>query len=388
MRCLFFDCPVTVGLSYQPTKDTLTSALRAVGGNTGNLLFRYGISRSIEDELVSCHWSEGQDLAYQSHFDGVILGAANWLSIYHDNGNDKRASVLRALKKPTLCIGLGTQSPIRTSKKLNFPHATLDFIKVLREINAIVLVRDEFTYDQCLHHGLTNVEVIGCPSNFIDHSNAQEQTLLLKAASPDILKAVTLNHGYIRDDICKHDSYLLEVVKNGNGQYIVQDNLNGEIDAALSAGHPISLSLRDEIRAHFPSPLFSSESRIKHNLAKAGSKLNVYFNAVDWINSLRSSSLVLGTRIHGCIAALQSGVPSVITTIDSRTEGLAETLAVPRVKIEQLDPLHKPVEPNQIIDLAGLDFNAYKKRRSCLLGTYSKAISDFGLTLSSRLVSL
>ena len=103
------------------------------------------------------------------------------------------------------------------------------------------------------------------------------------------------------------------------------------------------------------------------------------------MQGLRSSSLVLGSHIHGCIVALQASVPSAITTIDSRTEGLAETLGIPRVKINRLDPLRRSVTPNRIIDLAGLDYAAYLRRRSRLLSVYKESIVQFALTLSSRL---
>jgi len=127
---------------------------------------------------------------------------------------------------------------------------------------------------------------------------------------------------------------------------------------------------------------------MKCNLANSKTRNSFYFNAAEWIHSLKDLSLVLGTRIYDCIAAPQSaGVPSVITTIDSCTEGLAETLGLPRVKIHRLDPLHKPVVTSQIIDVSGLDLDAYRRRRSSLLWIYSRAITDSGLTLSPSLAS-
>lgn len=382
MRCLFFDCPVTIGV-VRPTIKTLDLALCAVGGNTGNLLFRHGIASSVIDELTPCHWSEGQDLARQQHFDAIILGAANWLNTYHDNGNEKRARILRGLNKSTICIGLGIQHSERTSKKLIFPDATIEFLNVLRELQATVLVRDEFTYDQCLHYGLSNVAVIGCPSNFIDLSQGQSAALSSKSASKNLFGKIALNHGYLRKDIRSHDSALIPFVRETGGHYIVQDNLNGEIELALASGGSASLSGRSRLQRIFTP--FSNGSVLCPGLVKADVNLMVYFNALEWIEDLRSCSVVLGTRIHGCIAALQAGTPSVITTIDSRTEGLAETLGIPRVALSRLEMSKRKLDPSVLVDKAGADFNPYIRRRQHLLSVYIKHIRDFGLTPSPRL---
>lgn len=389
MRCLFFDCPVTAGVE-RPSPLTLGAALRAVGGNTGNILFRYAISSSVIDDLTACHWSDGEILASSQHYDAVILGAANWLNTYHDNGNEKRARILRRLGKPIICIGLGVQHSERTSKKLAFPQGSLDLLSVFRDLNAIVLVRDEFTYDQCIHYGLKNVAVIGCPSNFISISQGQSSRLSEASQRVDLLRRVSLNHGYIRKDVCSHDSALLDVVCKTNGFHIVQDNLNGEIEFALhvEASRSESLAIASWMQRPLRSlkaGLFSTDSTVKRNLARSGRNLRVFFNAPEWIDGLKSSSLVLGTRIHGCIAALQAGTPSVITTIDSRTEGLAEVLGIPRVKISALNSMKRKASPEMILDLAGLDYAPYYLRRQQLLSVYTKSLTAFGLTLSSEL---
>lgn len=373
---------MTIGVE-RPTIKTLNLALRAIGGNTGNLLFRHGIASSVVDELIPCHWSEGQDLAREQQVDGIVLGAANWLNTYHDNGNEKRARILRGLNKPTICIGLGIQHPERTSKKLVFPDATIEFLNVLRELQATVLVRDEFTYDQCLQYGLSNVAVIGCPSNFINLSQGQINALLSKSAGGSLFSKIALNHGYLRRDVRLHDSALIKSVRETNGIYIVQDNLNGEIELALASGSLASLPARSRLKRIFAP--FSNDSLLSSSTLNTGINLMVYFNAVEWIKDLQSCSVVLGTRIHGCIAALQAGTPSAITTIDSRTEGLAETLGIPRVALSRLDMSKRKLNPTAIVDRAGIDFKPYIRRRQHLLSAYIKHLRDFGLTPSPRL---
>lgn len=382
MRCLFFDCPVTSRVD-RPTQETLSAALRTVGGNTGNILFRYGIASSILDELTACHWRQGQGLAMSQDFDAVILGAANWLNIYHDNGNQQRARILRSINKPTLCVGLGVQSPSRTSRKLDFPPGALDFLNVLRDLEATVLVRDEFTYDQCVHYGLTRLAVVGCPSNFIDVSREQVDTLASKSGSVKKLDKITLNYGYARRDIQIHDSAILQSVLKTSGVCIVQDDLSGGIQAALAAEGLVVSAFEAGLRRVLAG--FTLDAAIKYDIAQAWKRLRVYFSAPEWIDALKSSTLVLGTRIHGCIAALQAGTPSVITTIDSRTEGLAETLGIPRVSISRLNLPRDKADVSTILAYSGLDYAPYFRRRQQLLRDYMWHLSDFGLTISPRL---
>jgi len=208
-----------------------------------------------------------------------------------------------------------------------------------------------------------------------------------------LFRRITLNHGYSRNDICSHDSALLEAVRNTDGLHVVQDNLNDEIEIALSVESAVHLAGSNDPSVHrrilsVLAPCFSVNSAVKRNLYRSGRNLRVYFNAPQWVESLKSSSLVLGTRIHGCIAALQAGTPSAITTIDSRTEGLAETLGIPRVKITRLDPLKRRISPSGVLDLSGLDFAPYLRRRGELWSIYKKSVLGFGLTLSSRLLEV
>jgi hypothetical protein len=50
-----------------------------------------------------------------------------------------------------------------------------------------------------------------------------------------------------------------------------------------------------------------------------------------WINDLQAYDLSIGTRIHGCIAAVLAGIPSVMLCHDSRTRELAQWFDLPRL---------------------------------------------------------
>lgn len=92
--------------------------------------------------------------------------------------------------------------------------------------------------------------------------------------------------------------------------------------------------------------------------------------------------MILGTRVHGCIVSLQARTPSILTTIDSRTEGLAEMLAISRVKTEDLRRLPGGLTPQSLVDFAGLDFASYHVCRKYLYLQYQNILREFGATLT------
>ena len=50
-----------------------------------------------------------------------------------------------------------------------------------------------------------------------------------------------------------------------------------------------------------------------------------------WINDLQAYDLSVGTRVHGYIAAVLAGIPSVMLCHDSRTRELAQWFDLPRL---------------------------------------------------------
>ena len=52
-----------------------------------------------------------------------------------------------------------------------------------------------------------------------------------------------------------------------------------------------------------------------------------------WFDFVRGQDLVIGTRLHGAVAALLQGVPAIVIYHDSRTGEICELLALPRISV-------------------------------------------------------
>ena len=62
----------------------------------------------------------------------------------------------------------------------------------------------------------------------------------------------------------------------------------------------------------------------------------IYSDAFEWIRSMRKYDFVVGTRIHGIMAGIQAGVPSLCLYIDTRTKEICETMKIPHLKAANL----------------------------------------------------
>jgi hypothetical protein len=381
MKYLFFDLPTHKAVA-NPGDKSLEQILREVGGNTGNLLFRYAIRSHIDDVLVDTHWKEGLELARREKFDGVVLAGANWLNTSQPFGNKKRARALRELDLPVICIGLGCQHYFTTHEKLEFPAETLDFLEALREFNACVLVRDEMTRVQCMHYGLENVHLTGCPSNFINASDDFAEVLAEKTNQKDYA-SVILNAGHFSGPTLELDRRLLHLTKNRPSSYLVQADHFGVIGMALSKPEAYGPA---QIR-HMKKAFRLGRRFFGNNEAfeKWRSQLKVYLDVDEWLSEASGWDFAIGSRIHGTMAPLQAGTPAVLVATDSRTEGLASVMGVPFIKIEDALKLDDPISVKDLIKLSGLDWIAYVKTRRTLAIQYASHLRSFGLKLSERL---
>jgi polysaccharide pyruvyl transferase WcaK-like protein len=70
----------------------------------------------------------------------------------------------------------------------------------------------------------------------------------------------------------------------------------------------------------------------------------IHFKVVEWHAAMQQFDFVVGTRFHGCLIALQAGVPCFVFPHDARTRELCELLCLP----------HRPVTAAGTVDVEAL----------------------------------
>ena len=171
-----------VDQAYQHDVDSL---LRATGRNLGNLPFRHalrGLVDGLEDyELLT--WAELETLVGTNSASGrkdrggaakvkeVIISAANWLTDVSSGISTSHYSrfteILERVDGKIVIFGLGSQAALGTNQ-MRLSQEVQGFLRLLSERSSKISVRDVFTQGVLNDHGVDNVVVTGCPSNFIN----------------------------------------------------------------------------------------------------------------------------------------------------------------------------------------------------------------------------
>ena len=61
----------------------------------------------------------------------------------------------------------------------------------------------------------------------------------------------------------------------------------------------------------------------------------VFFDVGEWFDFVRGQDLVVGTRLHGAVAALLQGVPAIVLYHDSRTRETCEFMGLPHLSVTE-----------------------------------------------------
>lgn len=171
-------------------------------------------------------------------------------------------------------------------------------------------VRGQFTKEFLIDLGFddASIDVIGSPSL---HGFGGEGRLKERAGvESDSAIAVTYSP-YLRDV----GPFAREVTETYADSYVVPQTV--EALALILWGEPTSHADKSDLPAD-------------HELYRSD-RMSFFVDATTWIDTLRDRDLVVGTRIHGTIAGLLAGAPSILIAHDTRTRDLAEFPSIPHL---------------------------------------------------------
>ncbi|MDD6208965.1 MAG: polysaccharide pyruvyl transferase family protein [Clostridiales bacterium] len=317
--------------SFTPAQILLKNS---IGTNVGNLLYVYGILRTITQEdttITSNYYSarmEDADMINET-YDCFIIPLAD--AFRNDFVYELRnlTRLVRKLKIPCYIIGVGLRAPYEADFSEGFPFDkdVKEFVSAVLEKSAIVGVRGQITSDYLTHLGFkegTDHMVIGCPSMYtfgpeltIRNTNITRESRVCfntSVTTPDNI------HEFINRTIKEFPDY----------QFVPQ--VLSEL-RLLYTGSPYM----NKGNALYPCEITDEVYNGKH--------CQFFINIPTWLDYLKNADFSFGSRLHGNIAATLSGTPSILFPKDARVRELAEYHHLTSV------PCHEINERTSIWDL-------------------------------------
>lgn len=357
--------------------------LDVVSDNVGNMLFRYGVCSKLRN-YIPVELKPDRVDEYREKIDILIYPTANQVNpkLTH---LDYLSKFFSKLKKPVLLLGLGAQYEDSNSNSHDLHPGTVRYLKTVADYAYKIGVRGPFTAEILNSLGINNVEVIGCPSNFINPRSdlgayVERKYTQIRSGKRSVAKAAYYpQHGtsYYTPKHEKSEKLLFELAtRRRGGVYII----NGPAPL-LALGRNRAFET-DRKQLELLHKFLKNDMGYDDFTSLMRSVSQVFTSVESWMEFLASCDVSLGKRIHGCIASVQATTPGIIIAHDSRTAELAETLEVPRISLSDFDNVKTDED---VLEKMTFNGSAYDKRRRLLFGRFQSIFDFHGIQLEGGL---
>ncbi|MDD9908813.1 MAG: polysaccharide pyruvyl transferase family protein [Ahrensia sp.] len=326
----------TAGHVPDPDRFDNVSLLRAVGANSGNLMFQLAADRILGGEHHHLGFATGAygDARVRRNLDFFVFPAANMLRADADWSD--LVGFFKTIKAPLIILGLGAQAktdadPEKVARQVGKNRTVADLVTLLKERAALITVRGPFTEAVCHHLGLDQVVRTGCPSQFLNPDSNLGQSLReqLEAGREGPIATTGNAPNEIEGWKAELESKLFGWTAATGGTYVQQS-----CETWIFDGPEGRLSEMDEGGYNYLRIKLDAHSKIDNFDEALRSSFRIFFSAPEWIEDVGRHRAAIGTRIHGNMAALAAGRPGILIAHDARVTELAEEMEVPRVSFE------------------------------------------------------
>lgn len=333
-----------------------------VAQNAGNLIFSMAAHRILETAgttVVADRFAiEPRDAGrINERYDAYVIPLANAFRLSFEPVLIRMTQLIERLTIPVVVLGVGAQANLAydTSRLDPMEPAVRAFVAAVLDRSPSIGVRGELTHDYLRGLGFRDVEVIGCPSLFLNgadvHVEKRRPVLDRDARVAINVSPYVTSMGAI---VARH------VERYPDLTYIPQDLAT--LEMLLWGENGTDIDPADPRPIHLAHPLFRAD------------KVRFFTDPAPWLDFLATRDFSFGTRIHGNIAALIAGTPAYVLAHDSRTLELARYFEIPHRPMPHADPT---------IDAADLyaeaDYGPLNRGHAARLATFVAYMDRHGL---------
>lgn len=344
--------------------DQLQHYIDDVGQNTGNLMFTTAMQWMLEqsgEEVLIEHvpWDELPSKIDRNSITHLIINCSNWVRPSNLTLLKIVVDACKSISCPIYFIGLGVNASLVEYEKTEFGSLEIldpivkELIATVERSGGAIGVRGHYSkayFDSVYMSDSTRVT--GCPSicQFGSFPTTIHNPL------PKILGSIALNGQHLFDKI-SHLKFNASSV-----EFICQD---WAIAPLLFPEHMMKSDWRRMLDLNAANLQMFAQEKVK-----------IYDSIDAWSEHLTQKvDCVVGTRIHGGLIALFSGVPALFLNWDSRLAELTHLYGLPSLKFDDWDGSLELLQ-NYQWDSANTRFNECRK----LFDIFFK---DFGLPIRS-----
>jgi hypothetical protein len=360
--------PGRIAASYR--RDT-AHAFAETGHNTGNLAFQHAVWSLIEDEKQVFSFDFRPEVV-KEQARLICIPAANFLYNGFDLGG--LADRLAATGLPLMVLGLGAQA-MRDIAEVKLQPGTERLLRLFAERCARIAVRGRHTGAVLERYGVSNFEVLGCPSNFINPDPRMGAAILerWRGGGRDLIGYAPTFYSYNSG----FEAAIHAALGGALAEVVAQDPLPAVAAARGDRTEAVRSWLKE--KAGYLSALPAEER------ARSVALMRAYFDAEAWMEGYRRLDGVVGSRIHGVNLGWQAGRAAMVVSYDLRTAELAETMGIPLVQAKGLDAAALLSVMDEAVERCA---PAYDAHRAGLASRFAAAMAAHGVTPAAHLRAL
>ena len=366
MRVLIYYPPNKLGMSDFRKTDYSTLAERAkkeLDGkipNFGNKVWLQGILSEIDvkETTYEFGYDELSEDFINYNYDCVLLPLANCFHLNWVQYMEKRASHISKLKIPVYVIACGIQAKsydeIDTLVEA-IKEPSTKFIKSVYNTGGEFALRGYFTAEFFSRLGFKDAVVTGCPSIFQMGRNLTISNE--KVPKEDFISSI-------------NGTFKLPVTEKciKTSDFICQD-IYGKMlyDPEYFVSNPIDF--RRILK-------YIKRGDYDFVRALANNKIKLFADTQQWMSYYvhNNVSFSFGSRIHGTIMPILSGVPSLCYTTDARTREMAEFFDIPHIS-----PSQNPSKKDMYEWYCETDYSTFNNNFSKRFDDFEKFLQKCGL---------